>query len=74
MRPNFNYIKSEFGEIDNKYSNIIFVNGGMDPWLPGCVNEQKFANLPVLTIKNAAHHLDSFLPRNDDSQSLKNVR
>ncbi len=46
----------------------------MDPWLPGCVNEQKFANLPVLTIKNAAHHLDSFLPRKDDSQSLKNVR
>ena len=50
------------------------MNGGMDPWLPGCVNEQQFENLPVLTIKNAAHHLDSFLPRKDDSQSLRNVR
>ena len=39
LHPNFNFIKQEFGEIDSKYSNIIFVNGGMDPWLPGCVNE-----------------------------------
>lgn len=66
--PDFDFTMQEFGgfnpEKDFKdYSNIAFVNGELDPWLPGCVNHQINENLPVFTIKGAAHHLDSFLPR-----------
>ena len=69
----------EFGGYDIyrdfiNYSNIMFVNGGMDPWLVGCVRSQVNENLPVFTVKDGAHHADSFLPRNDDSGSLKSVR
>ena len=30
--------------------------------------------MPVLMIKNGAHHLDEFLPRDDDDVSGTNVR
>jgi hypothetical protein len=78
--PDFDFTMQEFGgfnpEKDFKdYSNIAFVNGELDPWLPGCVNHQINENMPVFTIKGAAHHLDSFLPRKTvDSESLVQVR
>ena len=75
-KPNFDYQFAEFGDnLDQlkNNSNIIFVNGEMDPWLPGCVQTQLNENMPVLTVKNGAHHLDSFLPRQDDDTSGTNV-
>ena len=40
MTPDFNFVMSEFGGYNPKedfkqYTNIITVNGDMDPWLPG---------------------------------------
>ena len=38
--PDFNYQFDNFGvNLDQlkNYTNIVFVNGEMDPWLPGCV-------------------------------------
>jgi hypothetical protein len=30
--------------------------------------------MPVLTVKNGAHHVDSFIPRDDDDVSGTNVK
>ena len=42
MTPDFDFVMQEFGGYNPKedfkeYSNIITVNGDMDPWLPGCI-------------------------------------
>jgi len=40
--PDFDFQYNEFGdniEQMSQYSNIVFVNGEMDPWLPGCVQK-----------------------------------
>jgi len=76
LKPNFDFVLSEFGgynveEDFQGYSNMVFVNGDMDPWLPGCVQTQVKDDLPVLTVKNGAHHADSYLPRPDDSNSTE---
>jgi hypothetical protein len=69
----------EFGGYNPKhdfkeYSNIAFVNGAIDEWLPGCVQETINSDLPVLTIKHGGHHQESFLPQADDDKYLKDVR
>lgn len=77
LKPNFTFIHDELNILEKKKSHIIFVNGGMDPWLPACVQEHTFndsTNLPVITLKNAAHHLDSFLPLDSDRKGLKDAR
>lgn len=55
-------------------SHIIFVNGEQDPWLSGCVQKEVNEDMPVLTVKNGAHHVDSFIPRDDDDVSGTNVK
>lgn len=39
--PNFDFMSQEFGDLDRikQHKNIAFVNGEMDPWLPGCVQK-----------------------------------
>ena len=42
--PNYDFIFEEFGgqnyvEDFKNYSNILFVNGAMDPWLDGCLQK-----------------------------------
>lgn len=48
------------------YSNIIFSNGVLDPWMAGGVTEFINADMPVFQIKGAAHHLDLRLPVDSD--------
>ena len=55
------------------YSNILFVNGAMDPWLVGCVQKEVNPDLPVIYVKNGAHHTETFLPQADDAQRGTNV-
>ena len=42
LEPDFDFALAEFGGYDPEndfkdYSNIVFVNGDLDPWLPGCL-------------------------------------
>ena len=73
MKPDFDFIMSEFGGYDpvndfKEYTNIITVNGDLDPWLPGCLQVEVNEDMPVLTIKNGGHHAETFLPiENEDS-------
>lgn len=67
LTPNYNWALDNFGgynyEKDFKsYSNIIFSNGELDPWMAGGVTTLVNLDLPQYVIKNAAHHLDMRLP------------
>jgi hypothetical protein len=48
------------------YSNIIFSNGELDPWMAGGVTKYTNLDTPFYVIKNAAHHLDLRLPVDSD--------
>lgn len=66
-----NWFFEEFGGQNPKedfknYSNVITVNGALDPWITGCLQEQVNENMPVLTIVNGTHHNDQYLPMPDD--------
>jgi hypothetical protein len=45
---------------------LITVNGALDPWITGCLQEKVNENMPVLTIMNGTHHNDQYLPQADD--------
>jgi hypothetical protein len=48
------------------YSNIIFSNGELDPWMAGGVTDFVNNQLPSFVIKGGAHHLDLRLPNDVD--------
>ena len=58
----------------HKSSNILFVNGNADPWLPTGVTRNLSDSLIAINIADAAHHLDSFLPTKDDPAPLREAR
>jgi hypothetical protein len=48
------------------YSNVVTVNGALDPWITGCLQESPNENMPVLTIMNGTHHNDEYIPQPND--------
>lgn len=57
----------------NEYSNIVYINGKMDPWNAGCPT---FSNNPKVLVFEAdsAHHLDLRLPNEKDPESIVEAR
>lgn len=58
-------------------SNIVYTNGGYDPWsaggvLPGSTRDT--ASTPALLIPEGAHHLDLFFSNPMDPQAVTDVR
>jgi lysosomal Pro-X carboxypeptidase len=71
LTPNYNWALDNFGGDEyvtdfKSYSNIIFSNGELDPWMAGGVTSWVNIDLPQYVIKNAAHHLDMRLPNDAD--------
>lgn len=55
-------------------SNIMFVNGALDPWNYGCVTSTTNPNLVVGTMPNGAHHTDLRAQTPQDTQDILNMR
>lgn len=62
-----------FEKESNNYSNIIFVNGLMDPWYSGCPKSSLNPSIKIITA-DSAHHLDLRLPDLNDPESIKKAR
>ena len=48
------------------YSNIVYSNGVIDPWIAGSVRTDVSPNTVTINIENAAHHLDLRPPHEKD--------
>ncbi|XP_063301035.1 lysosomal Pro-X carboxypeptidase [Pelobates fuscus] len=59
VRPRASWITTVYGGKNiTSYSNIIFSNGGLDPWSAGGVKESLSDSLIAIMIPEGAHHLD----------------
>jgi len=75
LTPDFHWALREFGGYNIKrdlkhYSNIVFSNGDLDPWMAGGLHGDQYfevsLKLPYYVIKGGAHHLDLRLPTKAD--------
>lgn len=72
LTPNYEWALDNFGGYNytkdfKPYTNIIFSNGELDPWMAGGVTSWTNIYTPFYVIKNAAHHLDLRLPVDSDN-------
>ncbi len=76
VRPNWIfdfYGGRDFYNEINQYSNILYINGKMDPWNAGCPKHS--SNPSVLVFEaDSAHHLDLRLPNEKDPESIIQAR
>jgi len=76
VRPNwiFNFFggRNFFKETEN-YSNIVYVNGNMDPWFAGCPKKSNNKNVIILEAESA-HHMDLRYPNEKDPLSIIQAR
>jgi hypothetical protein len=79
MTPKYDWALDFFGgrnpEKDFAFaSNLMFVNGDLDPWHAGGVTTNITENTITLFIKDSAHHLDLRLPNAEDPASVTSAR
>jgi lysosomal Pro-X carboxypeptidase len=76
IRPNwiFNFYggRNFLKETEN-YSNIVYINGNMDPWYSGCPKKSNNKKVIILEAESA-HHLDLRLPNEKDPKSIIQAR
>ncbi|MEE6473119.1 hypothetical protein FKM82_009852 [Ascaphus truei] len=59
IRPRESWITTMYGGKNiSSHSNIVFSNGGLDPWSSGGVNHNISDTLVAISIPEGAHHLD----------------
>lgn len=59
VRPRPDWADTVYGGLDiASHSNIIFSNGGLDPWSSGGVTRNISDSLVAIVIPDGAHHLD----------------
>lgn len=72
LTPNYDWAMQQFGgkhdytQEYRQYTNIIFSNGNLDPWLAGGVQDYVSTSINAMKIKGGAHHLDLRLPNEED--------
>jgi len=75
LTPQYDWALKAFGGYNVSrdfagYSNIIFSNGVLDPWMAGGVTEFVNTDLPYFVIEGGAHHLDLRLPNELDKGTM----
>jgi len=84
VKQNPSRITNRYGSISDikmgSISRIIFTNGDLDPWSSGGIKKGDFGfiksrtDLPIITIKGGAHHVDLMFSRKDDPAEFKIAR
>uniref|UniRef100_A0A7S3ISV4 Lysosomal Pro-X carboxypeptidase n=1 Tax=Strombidium inclinatum TaxID=197538 RepID=A0A7S3ISV4_9SPIT len=80
LTPDYGYVLRTYGgqnfKADYKqYTNIVFSNGELDPWMPGGAYSYINIDVPTYIIKNGAHHLDLREPaKGDEDTGVEYVR
>ncbi|OPJ74645.1 lysosomal Pro-X carboxypeptidase isoform X1 [Patagioenas fasciata] len=75
VRPRPSWIISMYGGKNiHSHSNIIFSNGGLDPWSAGGVTRNISHSLVAIMIPEGAHHLDLRGRNPSDPKSVQQAR
>ncbi|XP_009100981.2 lysosomal Pro-X carboxypeptidase [Serinus canaria] len=75
VRPRLSWILSMYGGKNiSSHSNIIFSNGGLDPWSAGGVTQNISSSLVAVVIPDGAHHLDLRSRNPLDPKSVQQAR
>ncbi|XP_068601568.1 lysosomal Pro-X carboxypeptidase [Brachionichthys hirsutus] len=75
VRPRADWAGTAYGGKDiASHSNIIFSNGGLDPWSAGGVSYNITDSLLSITIPDGAHHLDLRYSNEHDPPSVRAAR
>ncbi|NWS53083.1 PCP carboxypeptidase, partial [Chunga burmeisteri] len=75
VRPRPSWVLSMYGGKNiSSHSNIIFSNGGLDPWSAGGVTENITDSLVAIVIPDGAHHLDLHGRNPLDPKSVQQAR
>uniref|UniRef100_A0A8B9QPM8 Lysosomal Pro-X carboxypeptidase n=1 Tax=Anas platyrhynchos TaxID=8839 RepID=A0A8B9QPM8_ANAPL len=75
VRPRPSWVLSMYGGKNiSSHSNIIFSNGGLDPWSAGGVTQNISDSLVAIMIPDGAHHLDLRSRNPCDPKSVKQAR
>ena len=69
------WISDNFGSNFDSASNIVFVNGDLDPWIAGGVTSSKSKTVDTIIIEGGAHHLDLRFAQEDDIPAVvRNIK
>lgn len=75
VRPRVDWAATVYGGKDiASHSNIIFSNGGLDPWSSGGVTYNISDSLIAIMIPDGAHHLDLRYSNAQDTPSVRAAR
>ncbi|XP_056139643.1 lysosomal Pro-X carboxypeptidase isoform X2 [Lampris incognitus] len=75
IRPRADWAGTVYGGKDiASHSNIIFSNGGLDPWSSGGVTRNISDSLVAIMIPEGAHHLDLRYNNANDPPSVRTAR
>lgn len=75
VRPRVDWAGTVYGGKDiASHSNIIFSNGGLDPWSAGGVTYNISESLVSILIPDGAHHLDLRYSNDQDPPSVRAAR
>ncbi|CAB1348372.1 unnamed protein product, partial [Coregonus sp. 'balchen'] len=75
VRPRADWADTVYGGLDiASHSNIIFSNGGLDPWSSGGVTRNISDSVVAIVIPDGAHHLDLRYNNEYDPHSVLSAR
>ncbi|EQC34365.1 hypothetical protein SDRG_08136 [Saprolegnia diclina VS20] len=78
VSPDPDWIRTSYGDLETMLkatSNIVFSNGGYDPWRSGGVLANPWnPSIAIVDIPEGAHHLDLFFSHKDDPVSVRHAR
>ncbi|XP_067890018.1 lysosomal Pro-X carboxypeptidase isoform X1 [Heterodontus francisci] len=75
LRPRPDWITTVYGGKNiSSHSNIVFSNGGLDPWASGGVTKSISDTLVAIIIPEGAHHLDLRSRNDKDPVSVRKAR
>ncbi|KAJ7990082.1 hypothetical protein DPEC_G00296600 [Dallia pectoralis] len=75
VRPRADWANTVYGGLDiASHSNIVFSNGGLDPWSGGGVTRNISDSVVAIVIPDGAHHLDLRYNNEYDPQSVLSAR
>ncbi|CAL8348939.1 unnamed protein product [Arctogadus glacialis] len=75
VRPRASWAETQYGGKDlSAHSNIIFSNGGLDPWSGGGVTRNISDSVVAIVIPQGAHHLDLRYDNERDPPAVRRAR